>query len=71
MKCAISLRRSEHRGGLLMAVFEFGFNKVSIVRSDLAFERLSKGQGLIDLRPVSAICGPLGLQLLKAVLNAL
>ena len=49
MKRAISLRRSEHRGGLLMAMFEFGFNKVSVVRSDLAFEHLSKGQDLIDL----------------------
>ena len=54
-----------------MAMFEFGFNKVSVVRSDLAFERLSKGQDLIDLGPVSTIFGPLSLQLLKAVLNAL
>jgi hypothetical protein len=71
MKCAISLRRSEHRGRLLMAVCEFGFNKVSVMRSDLTLERLSKGQDLIDLGPVYTICRPLSFQLLKAALSAL
>ena len=55
-----------------MAMFKLGFDKVSVVRSDLTFQRLSKSQDPINLSAITNLFGRrLSLQLLEAVLNAL
>ena len=71
MKRTISLRGSEHCCGLPMAVFEFCVNKVRVMSLDLPFQRFSKGQNLVNSRPIGTMVVPLSLQLLKAMLNAL
>ena len=70
MQRTISFRSSEHRGGLQVAMFEFGLSEDGIVGSDLMHKHLTESQNSTDLGPIGNVVGSLTFQLLKAVLYA-